>query len=442
MANNVRETVKLSKRTVEAAKAPATGETILWDSHVPLFGLRVYSTGRRNFIYQYRTPETRRSRRMILGVYPTITTEQARALAVTAAARLAAGEDPQGETLDGMQRRTMADVFPDYLDERRGKIAPRTLTEYQRVWTTLLAPTFGTLRVSALDESSVASWHAARRATPIAANRAVDLVSSFCAWAARRGYRAKHSNPCEGVERYEEVKRGRSLSVEEYQRLGAAFVQARTTGIRPATKLRKQTKNAAKTKHRPKTADLPRTSNPVILDALRFLTLSGWREQEALTLRWDAVDLARGVAVLTDTKSGRSERPLGEPALDVLRAQARVDGNPFVFVGERAGQHIAEVKYTWASLKQAAKLEETAPFRLHDLRHSFTTVARDEMGLGDHVIARLVGHTLAGQTSRYGEVRDATVRTAANAIATTIDRYLTGSDAKVLPFAARHATAS
>ena len=433
MANNLRETVKLTKRTVEAAKVPATGETIVWDSHVPLFGLRVYSTGRRNFIYQYRTPDTRRSRRMILGVYPTITTEQARALAVTAAARLAEGRDPQGDDVDALQRRTLAEIFPEYLAERRGKIAPRTLTEYQRVWEKLLAPTFGKLRVTAVDEATVARWHAERRATPIAANRAVDLVSSFSGWAARRGYRAKHTNPCEGVERYEEVKRGRSLSVEEYQRLGAAFQLAGTEGIRPALKLRKQTTNATKQKHRPKTAHLPRKSNPVILDALRFLTLAGWREQEALTLRWDAVDLDRGVAVLTDTKSGRSERPLGTPALDILRAQSRVEGNPFVFVGERAGQHIAEVKYTWASLKQAAKLEETAPFRLHDLRHSFTTVARDEMGLGDHVIARLVGHTLSGQTSRYGEVRDATVRTAANAIATTIDRYLTGAGAKVMP---------
>ena len=105
-----------------------------------------------------------------------------------------------------------------------------------------------------------------------------------------------------------------------------------------------------------------------------------------------------------------------------------------MFVGERPGQHIAEVKYTWASIKQAAKLEETAPFRLHDLRHSFTTVARDELGLGDHVIARLVGHTLAGITSRYGEVRDATVRTAADAIAGAIERYLDGSEPRILAF--------
>ncbi|MCC6245723.1 MAG: site-specific integrase [Gemmatimonadaceae bacterium] len=432
--------VKLTKRTVDATKAPATGETFVWDSEVRGFGLRVYPSGRRLFVFQYVMRATGKSRRVVLGGYPAITADQARELAQRAAAQVAEGKDPKGDDTEGLQRRTMGEVFPNYLSERRGKIATRTYAEYERTWEKALAATFGDQRLATLDEATVVRWHAARIGTPIAANRAVDLLSSFLTWSERRGYRAKHTNPCEGVERFDEVKKGRSLSVEEYQRLGAAFDAAASVGIRPAARLRKASTKDATKNRRPKNADEPRPQNPVILAALRFLTLSGWREQEALTLRWDAVDLERGVAVLADTKSGRSERPLGTPALDVLRSQPRVAGNPFVFVGERDGQHIAEVKYTWASIKEAAKLDDAAPFRLHDLRHSFTTVARDEMGLGDHVIARLVGHTLSGMTSRYGEVRDATVRNAANSIATTIAQYLCGAEAKVLPFQPRQAT--
>ena len=130
-----------------------------------------------------------------------------------------------------------------------------------------------------------------------------------------------------------------------------------------------------------------------------------------------------------------------EAALDVIRAQTQHEGNPFVFVGEREGRHVGDLKRVWLAVKHAARLEESAPLRLHDLRHSFTTVARDEMGLGDHVIARLVGHKLSGMTSRYGEVRDVTVRNAANGISGTIDQYLTGTEAKVLPFLPRLAIA-
>lgn len=57
---------------------------------------------------------------------------------------------------------------------------------------------------------------------------------------------------------------------------------------------------------------------------------------------------------------------------------------------------------------------------------------RNNFGLGDHVIAPLVGHILSGMTWRYGEVRDATVRNAANSIAQTISNYLTNTEATVL----------
>jgi integrase len=71
--------------------------------------------------------------------------------------------------------------------------------------------------------------------------------------------------------------------------------------------------------------------------------------------------------------------------------------------------------------------------RLHDLRHSFTTVAR-ELGWGDHYIAPLIGHTLGGMTARYGAVQDATLRRAANDTAQTIAGYLDLTPVKVLPF--------
>ena len=81
----------------------------------------------------------------------------------------------------------------------------------------------------------------------------------------------------------------------------------------------------ATAKHRtrataPDGARAPAPANPVAVAVLRFLLLSGWREREALTLRWDAVDLGRGVATLADTKTGRSVRELGAPALAVVDA--------------------------------------------------------------------------------------------------------------------------
>lgn len=422
---------RLTKRTVEAAPIPPTGDATLWDSELRGFGLRVYASGRRVFVLRYTVPDTRTTRWLTLGTYPALTAEAARDLAKVAAGDVAKGVDPQQDAVD--VKATMDRVFPDYLKERQGKLAESSLTEYERIWTKSLAPVFGKKLVAAVDEATIAQWHSSKVATPYAANRAVALLSAFFTWSERRGYRPRHSNPCPDVERFGEERQGRSLTREEYQRLGATFYEAQTAGLRTPPKAQKHTENDAKRKHRPKNADAPRRADPVVLAALRFLTLSGWREQEALTLKWSSVDMERGVAVLGDTKSKRSERPLGTAALDVLRSLSEVDGNPYVFPGYRKGQPLRDPKATWESVKYSAKLETDERLRLHDLRHSFTTVARDELGYGDHIIARLIGHKLGGMTSRYGEVRDATLRTAANAIAQTIAGYLDPIPAKVLP---------
>lgn len=58
---------------------------------------------------------------------------------------------------------------------------------------------------------------------------------------------------------------------------------------------------------------------PAAVAEVWFLALTGWRSGEALGLRWAEVDFVRRTAILTDTKTGRSMRPLSRAAWDVLR---------------------------------------------------------------------------------------------------------------------------
>lgn len=428
-----RNSVRLTKVVVESLPLPVAGNAFVWDEEIRGFGVRVFSTGTRVFVYQCRVDG--RTVRLKLGVFPSVTVDEARRLAKQAAGTHASGQPlrkPAGED----ERHTVAELFPTFLAERVGKLKPRTQVEYERLWQKTLKPVFGRSAARAVDEGMVARWHSETRKTPMLANRAIDLLSGFFAWAERRGYCAKLSNPCPGVERFDEPRRSRSLSADEYRALGAVFTKAEHEGIRPAPKQQKHAVNEATKKHRPKQADQPRKASPVVIAALRFIALSGWREQEALSLRWDAIDFVRGVAVLQDTKAGRNARPLGKPALDLLRAQPRKGAHPFVFPGARAGTHLTEPKYTWTSVRHEAGLT----LRLHDLRHSFTTVASDELGIHDRFIAGLIGHTISGVTARYGEIRENTLRHKADEISTVIDGYLNGVDAKVLPFVAPKAS--
>jgi hypothetical protein len=85
---------KLTKRIVDAAEV-RTADYFIWDDDVPGFGLRVFPSGRKGYMVQFRAG--RRSRRMSLGPSTVLTCEQARtrAIAIVSAAR--GGADPARE---------------------------------------------------------------------------------------------------------------------------------------------------------------------------------------------------------------------------------------------------------------------------------------------------------------------------------------------------------
>jgi hypothetical protein len=101
------------------------------------------------------------------------------------------------------------------------------------------------------------------------------------------------------------------LSLDEVKRLGEALGLAERVGLRPAPKYAKKRSTASKAERRPKSADVLRPANAYAVAAIRFLLLSGWREGEALSLKRADVDTERQHAILGDTKTSRSIRPLG-----------------------------------------------------------------------------------------------------------------------------------
>jgi hypothetical protein len=67
--------VKIAKRIVEAADAREK-DYLIWDDDLPGFGLRVFSSGKRSYVIQYRTRG--RSRRYTIGLHGAWAPETAR----------------------------------------------------------------------------------------------------------------------------------------------------------------------------------------------------------------------------------------------------------------------------------------------------------------------------------------------------------------------------
>ena len=147
--------------------------------------------------------------------------------------------------------------------------------------------------------------------------------------------------------------------------------------------------------------------------ATRLLALTGWRSGEVLGLRWTEVDLARRTATLSDSKTGRSIRPLSHAACDVLHPLPRMTGE-LVFPATRGDGRMIGFPKLWARIAKLGELP--ADVTPHVLRHSFASLAGD-LGYSEPTIAALVGHKGQTITSRYVHSADVVLLAAADAVA-------------------------
>jgi integrase len=236
------------------------------------------------------------------------------------------------------------------------------------------------------------------RSKPTQANRTLALLSKMSNLAERWGLRPQGANPCRWIDRYPEKRRERFLSSAEIARLGAVL-----------------NKEEAK--------------NPFIVLAIRLLLLTGSRRNEVLTLRLSKVDFARGSSPARLEDRGQSD-PLG-PRARIAAAAPRLEGNPYVIRGRRAGGRLVGLQRPWSLIREKAGLGD---LRLHDLRHSFASIGA-AAGLGLPVLGAILGHSHPATTARYAHFDDDSRRAAAARISNKIASALNNrSGGEVIPF--------
>jgi integrase len=285
---------------------------------------------------------------------------------------------------------------------RRPKKASTLVTDYGRI-ERHIKPLLGAYKVSAVTRADIEQFMhdvaagktagRARTAKRVAhvrggsgtASRTVNLLGAIFTYAVR--HRMRSDNPVVGVLRPADGQRNRRLNEAEYEAFGAAL-QAAEASIWPAA-----------------------------IAAARFLALTGWRSSEALTLRWNAIDLARRTATLsdqtnTDTKTGASMRALSHAACDVLRKLPKV--GPLVFPATRGDGPMTGFRKLWDKITALGALP--ADVTPHVLRHSFASLAGD-LGLSEPTIAALIGHPGRTMTSKYVHSADAVLLAAADKVA-------------------------
>jgi integrase len=413
---------KITKRKVDAVKPHATKDEFLWDTEAKGFGLRVKPSGARSFVLSYYAPGLHQTRRRLtIGAYGPLTVDEARKKALELLARIADGEDPALVASDerrATREETVEAMFPAFLQDGVDIRRESTLSYYESLGRLYILPTLGHLPVKRVAQKDVTDLHRSLRDKKVTANRVVQLLRGFFYWLERRGY-VTEENPAKNTERFAEKARERFLTVEEMSRLGEAIRLAETQGIEPAPQHRKPS-SANRARNEGMFSTAPQPANPVAVAALRLLMFTGWREKEALTLRWDAIDFSRGIVTLEDTKAGRSTRALPNPALALIAEQPKLEGCPYVFPGKVDGKPLQEIQRLWYSVRAAAGLEGV---RLHDLRHSVASFAAAQ-GHSLYLIGKLLGHKDQRSTARYAHLAEDARKAMADSVGAAIAEAL------------------
>jgi integrase len=142
------------------------------------------------------------------------------------------------------------------------------------------------------------------------------------------------------------------------------------------------------------------------------------------------VDYETACLRLPDSKTGAKDIPLNSPALEALATMPRYHDNPHVIPGAKPGAHLVNLSKPWRRIRARAGLSNV---RLHDLRHSYASVAAAS-GLGLPIIGALLGHTQAQTTKRYTHLAMDPLRAATEEVGKRIAAALTApAKVKVLP---------
>jgi integrase len=329
------------------------------------------------------------------------TADAARQEAKKLLGRVANGEDPAKTKQDQKKQLTLSELCDLYLEQGvRTKKQSTIDTDKGRI-ERHIKPLLGKRKINQITKADVkrflndvASGKTAKdiktkkfgraivRGGEGTATRTVGLLGGIFSFAIDAGL--LEFNPAHGVKRFKDKKGERFLSAAELKRLGDALVQAEEIGL-----------------------------NFYGIQIIRLLILTGARKGEIEKLKWSELDFENGYMRLQDSKTGQKALPLNAPALEVVSSIPREGTSRFVFPAETGPNHYQGTPKVWRKIRDLANLEDV---RMHDLRHSFASIAVSG-GASLPLVGALLGHADAATTQRYAHFHSDPVKLASEKVA-------------------------
>ena len=417
---------KLTKRVVDAVEI-RDKDYFIWDDDLPGFGLRVFASGKRSYLIQYRAAG--RTRRYTIGLHGVWTCETARQEAKAQLGRVARGDNPAEErqldhkaiTVKELCALYVADLNAGLILGKSGRPKKTTTicTDTGRIDRHII-PLIGTRRVKDLSNADInrvlkdimagktrvsvktnkLRGKAIVRGGAGTAARTVGLLGGILTYAVEAAIIDR--NPAHGIRKPNDNVRTRRLSHADYRTLGKMLREA-----------------AANEKY------------AMTVDIIRQIALTGCRRTEMIELLWTEVDAEASCLRLADSKEGASIRPIGLHVVEYFEERRKGQKNSYVFPGLDEDNAFGSFPNHWEQIFKDSPLVGVTP---HVLRHSFASIAND-LGFTEATIAALVGHSKGSVTSKYIHTLDTALIMAADTISCFIQGLLDGREFRKTAYA-------
>lgn len=351
---------------------PAPRKDIRWDEALPGFGVRIYPSEKKAFVFSYRF--NNRKRLLTIGSTNILTLEKARHLVKKYTISLIDNIDPLDVRQSAKRGCNIGDLCQYYL-ENYG-IQKRSYKEDLRRIEKFILPKWRNINVSAITKANIASLHhKIGKSAPYEANRVLSLIRRLFNLSYQWGFLDDQKiNPAIGHPMFKETKRDRWLNQEELQRL-------------------------AKT--------INDETNPYVNASIWLYLLTGCRKQELLCAKWSDIDIERMELKIPVTKNSKPHYiPLSNQAIEVLSHIPRLDDNPFIFPSKKG--HLTTIQRPWQRIRINAKIPDV---RLHDLRRTVGSMLA-QSGNSLHLIGKVLNHSNQSTTAIYAKFGQDHVREA------------------------------
>lgn len=401
--------MNLTNRSIGKIKPPETGTAYHYDDTLKGFGVRVTASGVKSFIFQRKMlcPDGRKKlKRITIGRFGEITTEQARQVVQQYLARIAAGEvigDTPAQNIP-----TLLDAVQAFLAVRNHK--NRTRLDY--------ATSFGLVPEKMIPRGDGRGFFCDWLHRPITEITVHDveqryrLLAENSRAAANRHMRYLKAVMTYAVMTYDDAQGNPLLARNPVDRL--TYHHKIHTTKRKTSYINKDDFPAWFNAVQALGYKRSLSNGRVVSDLLMVLVFTGLRLNEAASLEWGAVNLTSKSRwldndgdrvelpprsfVLLDTKNkGVYRVPMADFVFDIFsRRQSMVaDGQRLVFHNAKGGT-LGDMRKTFAHVINDSGVQ----FTPHDLRRTFASRARG-LGFDVSMVATLLHHKKGDVTEGY-----------------------------------------